>query len=132
MLEYFDDLDRKEIELYEYIKSYNPATGSTESGYKFDKEISAFVFQSTAMQGAISDKIIDQSEYVVVFETAIAKTGVVYFNKEWYQIVGADDVLFQDCVWVYGLKRTERPAVLEGEPERPFVIGQLGGAVGQS
>jgi hypothetical protein len=111
VLEYFDDIDRKEVEIYLDATSYNPATGQVESGYKFDKGISAFVFQSTAMQGAISDKIVDQSDYIVVYEHEIPKTALMYFNKEWYQVVGADDVLFQDCVWVYGLKRTEKPEV---------------------
>lgn len=113
MLEYFDDIDRKEVEIYLDATSYNPATGQVESGYKFDKEISAFVFQSTAMQGAISDKIVDQSDYIVVYENEIPKSALMYFNKEWYQVVGADDVLFQDCVWTYGLKRTEKPEVTD-------------------
>ncbi len=111
MLQYFEDWTRVELSLYEDATSYNPTTGQVESGYKENGTIKAFVFQSSAMQGVVSDKIVDQSDYIVVYENEIPKTALMYFNKEWYQVVGADDVLFQDCVWVYGLKRTEKPEV---------------------
>jgi hypothetical protein len=132
VLEHFNDWDRVELQLYEDATSYNPATGQVESGYILGRAIDAFVFQSNSMQGVVSDKIVDQSDYVVVYETAISETAIVFFNDGYFQVVGVDNILFQNEVWVFGLKRTEKPNVVSGVIERPLVLGDFSGVIGES
>ena len=123
MLEYFDDFDRVALDIYLDATSYNPATGQVESGYQFSETVSAFVYQASAMQGAVSDRIVDQSELVGLYESAVDKKAVLLFGDEWYEVVGTDNVLQQDEVFVFGLKRTEKPSIIGGTPERPTVLG---------
>jgi hypothetical protein len=123
MLEYFDDFDRVALDIYLDATSYNPATGQVESGYQFSETINAFVYQASAMQGAVSDRIVDQSELVGLYEGVVDKTAVILFAEEWYEVVGTDNVLQQDEVFVFGLKRTEKPNIVGGSPERPNVLG---------
>ena len=42
-----------------------------------------------------------------------------------------DNILFQNEVWVFGLKRTEKPNVISGVIERPVVLGDFSGVIGQ-
>lgn len=112
MLEHFNDWPRVELQLYYDATSYNPATGEVERGYKKGNKIEAFAYQASAMQGAISDKIVDQSDLVVVYEKMVDKESLVNFNGEWYQVISPDDVLFQGEVITFGLKRTEKPEVV--------------------
>jgi hypothetical protein len=123
MLEYFDDFDRVALDIYSDATAYNPATGQVTSGYQLSETIKAFVYQASAMQGAVSDRIVDQSELVGLYEGDVSRDALIYFGEEWYQVVGTDNILQQDDVFVFGLKRTEKPNVIGGMADRMKVLG---------
>lgn len=132
MLEHFSDWKRTALTLYYSSATYNPNTGKVEKGYKIRGEIKAFVYQSSAMQGLVSDKIIDQSDFVGVYEQAVDTSDVAEIDGVFYELVGVDNVMFQDSVWTFGLKRTEMPDILTtftvwGDK---YVLGDAKGVLG--
>ena len=112
------------LDIYSDATAYNPATGQVTSGYQLSETIKAFVYQASAMQGAVSDRIVDQSELVGLYEGDVSRDALIYFGEEWYQVVGTDNILQQDDVFVFGLKRTEKPNVIGGMADRMKVLGR--------
>ena len=116
MLEHFRDWKRTELTLYYSDSVYNPTTGQYSRGYVKRGDIQAFVYQSSSMQGLVADKIIDQSDYVGVYEDEVVRTDIAKMGDEYFEVVGPDNVMFQDSVWTFGLKRTEKPDIVEVTP----------------
>ena len=130
MLEHFKDWEQSTLTLYFSDASYNQATGRVEKSYKKREDIKAWVYQSSAMQGLVSDKVIDQSEYVAICEELVEASDVVYLNGVFYEIIGPENVMFQDGVWTFGLRRTEKPDITAGGPPKFSVWGDKFGVIG--
>ena len=112
ILQYFDDFDQVDVVLYYEATSYNPATGKVERSYTKRGDYLMWVYQASAMQSLVSDKIIDQSDLVAIGGELIDKADVAKVGDEYYNVVSPDDILHQGEVFVAGLKRTEKPAGL--------------------
>lgn len=130
MLEHFRDWEQTELTLYFSDSGYNPVTGRADKSYKKREDILAWVFQSSSMQGMVSDKIIDQSDYVGIYEGPVEASDIAEMNGVFYEIIGPDNVLFQDCVYTFGLRRTEKPEITAGGLPLFDILGDRFGAIG--
>lgn len=112
MLENFYDFPQTGIDIYSETTTYDTSTGELKREYDLDETIQAWVWQAGRSQQLISDKIIDEADFIAVAEKTLPASGIAHFKDEYYQIISPDDVLMFGEVFVIGLKRTEKPAEL--------------------
>jgi hypothetical protein len=129
MIEYFDDWQKMTIAFYAQTTSYNPTTGKIEEAYALRDTSDVHIFQSSAMHGYVTDRMIDETDYTIVTGDLIEPTDIVYFNHEWFSMPYPDNVLFQDEVYTVLIKRMEAPNNIEGELPDVSVLGDGSGVI---
>jgi hypothetical protein len=113
MLGAFYDWPRKEIALYQEIPVYDSTTGVVGVSYTLREIRSVWMYTAVAMKKYLTEKVINENQYVAVAEVSVTKTDLVYFDSEFYRIT-VDDVSFMGDVYLLALQRIDKP-VYTGE-----------------
>jgi hypothetical protein len=129
MIEYFDDWQKMTIAFYGQTTEYNPTTGQIETTYALRDTRDVHLFQSSAMHGYATDRMIDETEYAIITGEPIVPTDVIYFNHEWFSMPYPDNILFQDEIYTVLIKRMEAPNNVSGTLPEVSVLGDGAGVV---
>jgi hypothetical protein len=130
MLEFFEDFPTITVNLYDPLTQYT-SDARALTKYDFDEAVSAHGFQKSAMQNYVRDKVFDNADFILITSTAMNKYKLVNYDSNWYSVSHPDDIGFAGSVYLHGLSRVEKPALLfyllgDGT----YVVGDSTGVVG--
>jgi hypothetical protein len=111
MLTFFSDFPQISISIYDPLSQYT-SDARILTKYDFDEAVSVWGFQKSAMQAYVRDKIFDDVELVIISDSTLSKYSLIEYGGIWYSIANPDNVGFSDGVFLHGLKRVEKPALL--------------------
>ena len=131
MLDYFKDSHFPQQTIYTYSENatYSPTDGFLTTTFELSETLSVWIYQKSALQSILRDKIWDECDLIMVCETPPEKSDLVLYGTEWFKVIYPDDVLYAHLVFIVGLKKTEAPDSSSVVPLDAEVLGDFYGVL---